>query len=262
MLKIENHGKNYPPIHANDRCTTVAEFDDEATERLQRRAKDENGKSILVPQDINYQEWYAKYVTNNDKSDIISNIPNFKKSLIKGPEKIYSSKEIKQIAQETNIIANKYTNNKSKWSGKVIQSKRDITAKLWNCNIEISNITSPHEILHEQLHAHSISYYDREVYKKYRKIEEAAVEFYTKEIGKKENIINIESGYDDWIEKLKEINNKLKIEKTDFEFAQTLFNTPVNKRIKFLENKIQEYLVDKSINEAVELNKMMEVLYD
>lgn len=231
-------------------------------EGLQRRARDESGKSILVPQDMNYEQWKEKYVTNNDKYSIISNIPNFKKSLIKEPEKVYSSKEIKQIAQETNTIASKYTNNKSKWSGKIIQSKRDITAKLWNCNIEIANTTSPHEILHEQLHAHSISYYDREAYKKYRKIEEATVEFYTKEIGKKENIINIKSIYDDWVENLKEINNKVKIEKTDFKFAQTLFNIPVDERIEFLENKIQDYLIDKSIDEAIELNKLMEVLYD
>lgn len=62
MLKIENHGKNYPPIHPNDRCTTVAEFDDDVIEGLQRRARDGNGKPILVPQDLNYREWYNKYI--------------------------------------------------------------------------------------------------------------------------------------------------------------------------------------------------------
>lgn len=66
MLKIENHGKNYPPIHSFDRCTTVAEFDDDVIEGLQRRSKDENGNSILVPQDMNYQEWYNKYVEGSD----------------------------------------------------------------------------------------------------------------------------------------------------------------------------------------------------
>lgn len=62
MLKIEKFGKNYPPIHANDRCTTVAEFDDEVTEGLERRARDENGNSILVPQDMSYKEWKEKYI--------------------------------------------------------------------------------------------------------------------------------------------------------------------------------------------------------
>lgn len=49
-------------MHPNDRCTTVAVFDDEDIENLQRRARDENGKSILVPAKMNYSEWYEKYV--------------------------------------------------------------------------------------------------------------------------------------------------------------------------------------------------------
>lgn len=66
MLKIGSHGKNYPPIHSFDRCTIVAEFDDDVIERLRRRARDENGKTILAPQDMNYQEWYNKYVEGSD----------------------------------------------------------------------------------------------------------------------------------------------------------------------------------------------------
>lgn len=51
-------------MHPNDRCTTVAEFDDDVTEGLQRRARDEDGKSILVSQDMSYNEWKEKYVNN------------------------------------------------------------------------------------------------------------------------------------------------------------------------------------------------------
>ena len=61
-VKDRKPGKNCPPIHSNDRCTTVAEFDDDVLDELQRRARDENGKTILVPQDMNYQEWKAKYI--------------------------------------------------------------------------------------------------------------------------------------------------------------------------------------------------------
>ena len=61
-VKDRKPGKNCPPIHSNDRCTTVAEFDDDVSDELQRRAKDENGNSILVPQDMNYKEWKAKYI--------------------------------------------------------------------------------------------------------------------------------------------------------------------------------------------------------
>ena len=86
------------------------------------------------------------------------------------------------------------------------------------------------------------------------------VEFYTKEIGRKENIINIDSEYDKWVMNLKEINNKIRIDKNDFEFAQRLFNIPVNQRLTFLEYEVQKYLSNKTIKEAMELNKLMEVL--
>lgn len=71
-VKDRKSGKNYPPLHANDRCTTVAEFDDNVTKDLERRAKDENGNTILVPQDMSYNEWKEKYVTNNNENVIIN----------------------------------------------------------------------------------------------------------------------------------------------------------------------------------------------
>ncbi len=71
-VKDRKPGKNCPPIHSNDRCTTVAEFDDDTLDKLQRRARDKNGKSILVPQDMNYKQWYVQNVTNANKNDIIT----------------------------------------------------------------------------------------------------------------------------------------------------------------------------------------------
>lgn len=61
-VKDRNIGKNYPPIHPNDRCTTVAEFDNEVIGGLTRRARDKNGKSILVLQNMTYKEWYNKFI--------------------------------------------------------------------------------------------------------------------------------------------------------------------------------------------------------
>lgn len=71
-VKDRKPGKNCPPIHSNDRCATVSEFDDEIIEGLQRRARDENGKPILVPQDMTYEQWKERYVTNNNNSGIIN----------------------------------------------------------------------------------------------------------------------------------------------------------------------------------------------
>lgn len=113
-------GKNYPPIHSNDRCTTVAVFDDEVTEELQRRAKDENGKSILVSQDITYQQWYEKCV---DKEEgIIDNLFNrhnkislkdISKQKLSIINNAFSNENIKNIALKTNIKEIKLGGNKS-----------------------------------------------------------------------------------------------------------------------------------------------------
>ena len=79
VFKVEDRkpGKNCPPIHSNDRCTTVAEFDDDVIDGLQRRARDENGKPILVPQDMNYKEWSMQYAPEQYKKYYINQ--NFKK---------------------------------------------------------------------------------------------------------------------------------------------------------------------------------------
>ncbi len=57
-VKDRQAGKNYPPLHPNDRCTTVVEFDEEEIEGLKRRATDPiTGKTYLVDQNITYDEW-------------------------------------------------------------------------------------------------------------------------------------------------------------------------------------------------------------
>lgn len=205
---------------------------------------------------------YLPPVEKQEKTSYNNTYPEFKKEkLYSSGERHYSKKEIKIIANKMYEIGNKYTDNNSKWSGNIVISNRKTNAKLWNCNIEIESTTSPHAILHEQLHAHSISYYDVDIYKKYKRIEEASTELLTKEICKKENLVNITSAYDDWVECLTKINKKIKIENNTFEFARTLYKIPVTDRLDFLDNKIQNYLVGKSINEAIELNNLLGELY-
>ena len=180
------------------------------------------------------------------------------KPLIKQGLKIYSEKELKKIAKETNNIVNKYTNNKSKWSGKIIIDNERPNGKLWNCNIRVCNETAPHILLHEHLHAHSISYFDRNVYNVYGEIEEATVQLYAQEISKKEGIPIISSAYDEIVDILKEINKKTGIAKTDFEFAKILFEKPVDQRIDFLEDKIHDIMQTCNIEDYIELNSLLD----
>ena len=86
-VKDRKPGKNYPPIHPNDRCTTVAAFDDKITEELTRRARDENGNPILVPQNMSYEQWKENYVDNielksTSKSDKINIIKTKEEKII------------------------------------------------------------------------------------------------------------------------------------------------------------------------------------
>lgn len=51
-------GENMPPMHPNDRCTTVAEFDDMHLSNFERMAHDPvTGENYKVPADMSYAEW-------------------------------------------------------------------------------------------------------------------------------------------------------------------------------------------------------------
>lgn len=73
-LKDAITGLNYPPLHPNDRCTTVPYYEDDEDDT--RFARDENGKRIEVPANMTYEEWAKKYidkdyVNNSNIEDVI-----------------------------------------------------------------------------------------------------------------------------------------------------------------------------------------------
>lgn len=54
-------GKNFPPLHPNDRCTTTPALDDAVLAEMKRRARDpKTGKTYLVPANMSYTEWDAE----------------------------------------------------------------------------------------------------------------------------------------------------------------------------------------------------------
>ena len=149
-------------------------------------------------------------------------MPEFKKNIIQNGEQIYTDYEIDKIANEAKNIANKYTKNSSKWSGKIAIDNTNPSAKMWSCDIRSPNITSPHEILHEQLHACSISYYNVDTYVKYKNIEEATVELLAQEISKVEHIPITQSEYDYMTNNLKEINKIISLKKKRFRICKNV----------------------------------------
>lgn len=56
-------GKNYPPMHPFCRSTTTAYIPDEWLKNMTRNAIDpKTGKRIKIPANMNYEDWYNKYV--------------------------------------------------------------------------------------------------------------------------------------------------------------------------------------------------------
>jgi SPP1 gp7 family putative phage head morphogenesis protein len=59
-------GVTAPPFHPYCRSTTVPYFDDNFGQLGERAAKDENGKTYYVPDDITYPEWKQTFVDGNN----------------------------------------------------------------------------------------------------------------------------------------------------------------------------------------------------
>lgn len=89
---------------------------------MQRRARDENGKSILVPQNTTYEKWKQEYMpklvleqgTSNNNKEMLKfqeNISDFERNKIK--EYLYSNITRKDnIIKYENAIIKKYKTNK------------------------------------------------------------------------------------------------------------------------------------------------------
>lgn len=165
-------------------------------------------------------------------------------AIVKDNLREYSEDEIKEIAENTNKIVNKHIENASKRSGNIVVDDNSVEyGKLWNCDIKTISNTAPHIILHEQIHAHSISYYDAQTYSQYHNIEEASVQLMAQEISKIEGIIIIESQYDDMVDVLKNINKSLNLYDNDYDFAKKLIEMPVTDRIAWIEEQASELMM-------------------
>lgn len=63
-MKDYEEGVTAPPFHPWCRCTTIPSFEDEF-EFGERAARNTNGKTYYVPNDISYTEWKEKYIESN-----------------------------------------------------------------------------------------------------------------------------------------------------------------------------------------------------
>lgn len=248
-------GATAPPFHVNCRSCTCPYFDDEFTVGEKRIARGEDGKTYYVDSKMTYPEWKKTFA--NEQSESIPNMNISGNGLKK-----YTQDEIREFANQTEKLVDKYVKKESRWSGKIIvDDTAEMYGKLWNCDIMTTSETSPHIILHEQLHARSISYHDVDTYTECWKVEEAAVQFLTQEISRAEGLEIIESQYDGMVDALRNINEKVQISGNDMDFAIKLFQVDVTERLNWLESKVYEKVMESgTIAEYEEFAELLERL--
>ena len=67
-VKEKKIGVNYPPIHPNDRCTTIPVFDDQNIDELKRRARDpDTNQNYILDENMSYTDWYNKNINKTSK---------------------------------------------------------------------------------------------------------------------------------------------------------------------------------------------------
>lgn len=104
-------GVNYPPMHPNDRCTTVGVYDDECVEGLKRRARNPvTGKNELIPRDMTFSEWKkslkktVEISAENDRIEV-DEATKAKKSILEQEEIIAKAKiYAEEISSNPNLL--------------------------------------------------------------------------------------------------------------------------------------------------------------
>ena len=174
----------------------------------------------------------------------------------------YSTEEIETHANKMSEIADKHLDLESSWSGKVVvDDDSGVYGIQWNGDIITRHETAPHILLHEQLHARSVTKYDHKMYKQYENMEEGSVQFAAQEISKKENIQILESQYDHMTEALRNINKVAGLFKNDYDFAMKLISVPLPDRYDWLNNMIYDkMMLSGNIEDYQKVSHWMEAL--
>ncbi len=111
-------GRTAPPFHCWCRSVTVPYFDDDFGEIGERVARNENGKTYYVPDDMSYKEWEKKYVSDA-VSDKDRELYEKYKSVLKelSPESLEDFLDIKYNN------SHKYAVLKQKYKDRILQDK-------------------------------------------------------------------------------------------------------------------------------------------
>lgn len=177
--------------------------------------------------------------------------------------------DMAELSGKIDKVLNQYSKRSSKWSGKTIVLTREQLPnangrKEWNCDISLRNNASIKTIVHEHLHARSISYFGPQTYLKHQNAEEGIVELFAQEICTK-NGVTFKASYPEKVKPLCIINNILQ-NGDRYTFAKQLFDIPLPERYNWLKKQADQLISTrklskktvKSLNDAVEFFRPME----
>lgn len=235
----EETGTNSPPMHPCCRCSTTAHMDLNAYEKW-LDGYSEHGMS--------FKEWQER-----------SGKATFMKKDGMSKAQLKSAAQIESMAKDMDALVGKHTKRPSKWSGEILFSDGSegyVAAKYPSCSIATVLSVEKHDLIHEHLHARSVSHEKAGVYMDYKAWEEIPVEFFTREICKKEKIAITQSEYYNGIENLRKINNRIKIGQDDYTFAKLLFEQKPQHRKEWLRKQIMN--AGEDFKEIAELERLLE----
>lgn len=167
-------------------------------------------------------------------------------------------------------LLNNFSSRDSRWSRKTNVAKIEDLPDLFgrkelNCDITIREDAGIKTVIHEHLHARSISCVGSEeevkrMYSLHYKIEEGSVELYAQEICKMYGI-QYHQSYPQYVDPLRSINKLCNISWNDAEFAKLLFDQPVENRYNWLENEATKLLKLKNQEDKIpELKRYLQEL--
>ena len=168
--------------------------------------------------------------------------------------------EIQKTADNLDKVIQKHFNGKSEWSGKVVLAEEgELPGKLWNCDVRMTSKTSESILIHELIHARSVSLTDFDTYKKYNLVEEGTVELLNREICRAESIPYVRSDYAELIKALEEISDSCGY-KDYLTFAKEALSVNLNDRYNWLEEKYLDKIRRLGTGEMEKYRKMREAL--
>lgn len=154
-------------------------------------------------------------------------------------------KDLKALSERIDKALDGYCDRASKWSGATIvmtreQMPRANGRKEWNCDISLRDSAEFKTVVHEHLHARSVSYFGPETYLQYQAAEEGTVELFAQEICKK-NGVKYKGAYSEKVQPLWIVNNTLR-NGDRYSFAKQLFDIPLPERYNWLRSEADQLI--------------------